>query len=216
MLSPLNLSHQVHLIDPMQVQPATVIGVGSVGSQVVEFLADSGVTDITVYDDDRVESHNCPMSSYGREDTGLLKVHALSVRVLRDVGITLKARAERFECQTLSGTVIACVDSMSARSQIWAHVEGNPRCNLFCDTRTHGAYIECYVVDPHTKEECEEYRKSLYSDAESLRQSCGYHGVRYATAAVASAVVSQVCQFWQTGTKKAWHAERRDILVNVN
>jgi hypothetical protein len=216
MLSPLNLSHQSHIIDPTLVQSVTIIGVGSVGSWVASLLADSGVVDITVFDDDRVESHNCPMSAYGRYDTGLLKVDALSARIMRDVGIELHTHSVRYETQKLSGTVIACVDSMQARSHIFGNIEGNVRVALFCDTRTHGPYVECSIVDPQSRIECEEYRKSLYSDTDALRQSCGYHGVGYATVAIASAVVSQVCQFWQTGTKKPWHAERRDMLVNVN
>ncbi len=216
MQSSLNLSHQIHLVDPGCVCPVTIIGAGSVGGFVAMLLAKSGVVDLTVYDDDSIESHNIPMSIYGVGDIAKFKVDALKERIEADTGVSIKAVRAMYEAQPLSGTVIACVDTMSARSNIWKSVCGNPRVDLFVDTRTLAAYHNVYAIDPHSEEDVEEYTKSLYSDKDAVRQSCGVHGVGYATVVAASSAVSQVLRFWQHGTKKLWHAERRDTLESIN
>ena len=216
MPSLLNLSHQIHLIDPDSVRPVTLIGAGSVGGFVAMLLVKSGVVDLTVYDNDSIDSHNVPMSIYGVGDIARFKVDALKERIEADTGVPIKAVRAMYERGPLSGTVIASVDTMLARSTIWKGVKGNPRVDLFVDTRTYGAYYNVYVIDPHNEEDVEEYEKSLYSDSDALRQTCGIHGAGYATMAAASSAVGQVLRFWQHGTKKLWHAERRDILEAVN
>lgn len=211
----LNLSHQSYIIKPNFIRPVTIIGAGSVGSFVAMALAKSGVTDLTVYDDDYVASHNVPMSAYGVDDVGQFKVHALAGRLLGESGMTPKTHCAKYVDQRLSGTIVACVDSMQARKIIWEGVRKNPRVDLLCDTRTHGAYYELYSVNPHSKEDAEEYQKSLYADEDTLLHSCGYHGAAFASMAAASAVVSQVVRYWQTKDKKFYHAEKRDILYSV-
>lgn len=215
MKSQLNLSHQKHLIDPDCVRPVTLIGAGSVGGFVAMLLAKSGVTDLTVMDHDSIESHNVPMSTYGIADIARFKVDALKERIEADTGVSIKAVRAVYDGEPLSGTVLACVDTMHARSIIWKAAKGNPRVDLFVDTRTLAAYSNVYVIDPHAEDDVEEYEKSLYSDQDALRQSCGVHGVGYATVVVASSAVSQVLSFWQTGRKKLWHAERRDTLESI-
>lgn len=214
-LSPLNLSHQHHLIEPESVRTVTLIGVGSVGSHVAMLFVKSGVTDLTAYDDDSVESHNVPMSIYGIGDIGRFKGTALHERIEVDCGVGIGLHLKQYTNGKLYGTVVACVDSMQARANIWREVWGNPRVDLLVDTRTYGAYSVMYVINPHDDEDVAEYQKSLHSDVDALRQSCGIHGAGYATVGVAGDVVSQVVQFWQYGTKKRWHAERRDLLLTV-
>ena len=141
MLSPLNLSHQVHLIDPNCVRPVTLVGAGSVGGWVALLLVKGGVTDLTVIDHDSIESHNIPMSFYGIEDIARFKVHALKHRIEKDTGVSITDICKAYEQDPLSGTVIACVDSMHVRSALWKAVKGNPRVDLFVDTRTLASTI---------------------------------------------------------------------------
>jgi molybdopterin-synthase adenylyltransferase len=55
----------------------SVIGCGAVGSFTVLTLAKMGITDITVYDGDKVEEHNLPNQWYKLDHLGMNKTDAL-------------------------------------------------------------------------------------------------------------------------------------------
>ena len=56
-----------------------IVGCGSVGSTVAENLARCGVTNMTLWDFDKVEPHNLANQMFRQQDIGKLKVEALCV-----------------------------------------------------------------------------------------------------------------------------------------
>ena len=54
-----------------------IVGCGSVGSTVAENLARCGVTNMTLWDFDKVEPHNLANQMFRQQDIGKLKVEAL-------------------------------------------------------------------------------------------------------------------------------------------
>lgn len=198
----LNLSQQLELFDPGLARPVTVIGAGSVGSQVVSMLARLGVSDITVWDADSVESHNIPMSAYGPEHLGRYKVEALHDLVLAQTGIEIKVRREMYQGEALKSSVVCSVDTMAARSLIFEQVNNNPLVDLFIDTRTSEEYLEVYSVRPCCADETRQYAKLLYPDSEALRSMCGRHGVIYVTSLTAAVAVSRLTTAWKGGKNK--------------
>lgn len=211
-----NYSHQNDLFDQRCVQPVFVIGAGSIGSVVILALVKMGFHDIVVMDADVVDSHNAPMSLYQGKHTGRLKVDVLQEVIEYMTGVTIKTVSEFYTDQTIKQSIIiACVDTMNARSNIWKKVKGEFRINLFIDTRTSAAYSEVYAVSPRLTEEQEQYEGFLFPDSEAARQMCGSHGVIFVPFHVASAVTSTIARFLHTGQKIFCHSVKCDTLETI-
>jgi len=212
-----NYAHQMELFNPACAKPIIVIGVGSIGGYVVDFLAKMGVSDITVMDHDSVASHNSPMSIYRPQDVGRHKVDVLKEIVYDHSGISIKTFREEYTNQKLDqfNAVIVCVDEMAVRKAIWDQVKGNIKISVHIDTRTSGAYGEIISTSPFTQTEQADYEKLLYSDEEASIQTCGMHGVIYASVGVAAGVTGNIAQHWQNGNKKPRDARRYDLLKSI-
>lgn len=200
----LNFSQQDDVFDPNAAQPVTVIGAGSVGSQLVAMLAKIGCREITVWDGDDVESHNIPMSAFRMADLGKPKVAALEALVAEQSGVRIKAIPRMYEGENLTGTVVACVDSMEARMLLWDRIRDNPNIDVFVDTRIAAEYVTVHAVAPCDRSSCDEYGKLLYPSSEAVRPTCGRHGIVYVTAAAAVAACACLTNAW-SGRKKDRH-----------
>ena len=213
----MNHAHQVHLFNPQFARPVTLIGAGSVGSWIAYFLAKMGVTDITVYDGDDVASHNIPMSFFGIEDVGRFKVEALEERIRRETGTSITAHARMYAGEPLRNTsVVASVDTMAARTLIWEQVKDRATVDVFCDTRLSAAYIDILTIDPTNSTEQADYERLNFRDEEAAVQSCGLHGIAYASSRAAGIVAANLSQYWM-GNAKEWRVtERCDTLERVH
>lgn len=192
----INRSQQSELFNPHAARPITVIGAGSVGSQLVLQLARIGCTDITVYDGDHVESHNIPASAFEPNDLSMLKVVALAAHVRRQTGIEIKAIPRMYAGEKLRTTVVACVDTMEARMMIWERVKNNPLVDVFVDTRMAAELLAVYVIRPCKKEHVSHYDLRLYPTSEAMPNLCGRHGIVYGTAVAASIACRAVAASW--------------------
>lgn len=211
----LNLSQQRGLFDPAYANKVTVIGVGGVGGNVVHMLTKMGVPDITVYDDDGVETHNVCMSVYKPTDVGLLKVRALEKIVHEQSGASIHAIDKKYVGEHLTGTVVMCVDNMEARAFIWKQAKGNPNVNLFIDTRTAGEFISIFAINPCDPEDKEYYNNFFYSSSEAIRQDCGLHGLYDINVHVATIVTRNLRNYWKNGKKKQHHEESCVNILEV-
>ena len=203
MSSHLNFSQQHEIFEAAYAQPVTVIGVGSVGSQVVSMLAKIGVTSITVHDGDAVESHNIPMSAYRVGDLGLLKVEALRALVKEQSDVEITVVPSMYEDAPLRSAVVACVDSMEARQKIWKQVRMNPSVTILIDTRVAAELVSVFAINPCDPEDIEYYEHFLgYSSKDAVRPMCGLHGIVYVAASAARAVCANLTSWWQKGRKR--------------
>lgn len=204
----LNLSQQKYYLEDADIKPVTVIGAGSVGSHVVSMLVRIGITDITVYDHDSIESHNVAPSLYGEEDFGLYKVDALAAIILRDTGVAIKVVRKRYEGEPLKRTVIMCVDTMEARQLVWKKVRNNPLVDVLIDTRIAEEFWQLFAISPCNQKEIAYYEHYLnYSTSEAAPQMCGLHSIIDVSIAVAAEAACVLRSFWKRGTKN-WHVER--------
>ncbi len=196
----MNFSMQNRLFDPEHARSVTVIGVGSVGSNVADMLARIGVEHLAVVDGDCVESHNIPASRFGIADLGYFKADIVAKRLLKETGLTAKVERRYYEGNDrLKGSVFSCVDTMSARMKIWSAVKKNPLVDVFIDTRVAVRFFTVFCVRPSVPEDIAHYEQFLYEDAEATGQSCGAHGIITASAMVAAEAVERLCAFWSDG-----------------
>lgn len=197
----MNFSMQSDLFDPGHARPVTVIGVGSVGSNVANMLARIGVERMTIIDGDAVESHNIPASRFTLDDLGYFKADIVAKRLRDEVGLTVKAERRYYEGEErLKGSVFACVDTMSARKKIWSQVKKNPLVDVLIDTRVARRFFTVFCVRPSLPEDIAHYEQFLYDDAEATGQGCGAHGIITASTMVAAEAVERLCAFWSDGS----------------
>lgn len=98
-----------------------IIGCGAVGSTVAENIARLGLTEISLYDFDTVESKNIANQMFTEKDIGRLKTEAVARMMLRinpDIRNGLVLHNEGYTDQNLSGHVFLCVDNIDLRRNI--------------------------------------------------------------------------------------------------
>ena len=154
--------------------PITIIGAGAVGSFVCLTLAKMGCTDITVYDDDDIDTHNISNQFYREQDCGNSKVESLKAIIKEFDNIDIKIVSKKYKNQSLEGIIISAVDSMSVRNDIWKNIKYNPSIKLFIDGRMGAEVMRIYTVKPHDKDEIKFFEKYLQkSNIDEKIKSCG-------------------------------------------
>lgn len=192
----LNWSHQKSLFNPAHARPVTLIGAGSVGSNIALLLAKQGIEDLLVLDADDVASHNVPMSAYRPADIGRPKVEALHDLVLEATGLKIGNIANMYTNQPLRHTVIASVDTMDARAAIWKSVRMNPNVDILIDTRVYERFVEVYFVRPCLPEDMDAYEARLYPQNTTVKRTCGNHGIAFMANLAASVAVAGLTDAW--------------------
>lgn len=213
----LNTAHMEKLFDPRLACPIDLVGVGSVGSQIAKKLAKTGFTDIRVWDDDVVASHNVPMSEYGTCHIGMPKVLALQQRIEEDTGVVIDAMQKKYQEEAFrrQSVVISSVDDMDVRLNIWNQIQGKLSIPFFCETRMEGAFIDVLALRPYQREDITRYKALWFPNSESRKHVCGTHGIIYATSRAADVVTANITQFL-SGEPYEWrYAERCDTLTRV-
>jgi tRNA A37 threonylcarbamoyladenosine dehydratase len=197
MSNQLDFWRQMTIISPSALDnyKVTVIGVGGIGSPTVIALAKMGISQITVYDYDFVESHNLPNQIYRISDLGKPKVEALKEVVADYAGIDIVAKMERFENQQLSGIVISGVDSMAARKTIWDKVRYNVSVPMYIEARMGAEVCRIHSVKPLDPTNVRWYESTLYSDDDALDLPCTERAIIYTVFMISGLIVRQVKNF---------------------
>jgi molybdopterin/thiamine biosynthesis adenylyltransferase len=190
--------------------PVTIIGAGALGSWLALFLAKLGITDITVYDFDEVESHNIANQAFNIHDIGKTKTQALQDIIAVQTNHKINIKNEKYTNQRLNGIVFLMVDSMKERKRIWEQsIKLKPAVKLMIEARMGLNMGRVYNVNPIDLEQGKRYEETLYSDDESEVSACGASMTVITTAtAIASWCARQLIN---------WHNESEldnEILID--
>lgn len=177
-----------------------IIGCGAVGSHVAELLARLGITNIHLWDDDVVMTHNIANQNFTVNDfytPKVLAVESIIKSINPDANVTVHERKwEPYGMMT--GYVFMCVDSVVPRQQLAEFAVFND-ITIF-DMRmglTSGQY---YVV---TKDRLENYKKTLQftdeeADALTPKTACNFTlSVAYSIWALVAYCVKDAVVFWK-------------------
>ena len=135
--------------NPSGVARCHIIGCGSVGSAVAEYLARLGLTKISIYDFDKVEAHNLANQMFYQDDIGKQKTEAVENMLLRinpDIKRDLKVFG-KYESQRLNGYVFLCVDNIDLRREICEKNKANKSIKGVFDFRTRLVDAQHYFAD---------------------------------------------------------------------
>lgn len=127
-----------------------IIGCGSVGSTLAENLARCGVTKMTLWDFDTVESHNIVNQMFSQQHIGKSKVEALA-DILVDINPYIKDELELqpkgWQGKLLSGYIFLCVDSIELRRAFVEKHMDSPYVKAVFDFRTLLESAQHYAAD---------------------------------------------------------------------
>jgi len=188
---------QLDIFSPSKFKtPITIIGAGATGSYITMLLAKMGCKDITVYDDDEVETHNLPNQIFRIKDVGAKKVLALAEMVLEATGTEIKAIPKKFTGGPLKGIVFALTDTMKSRKQIWdKSVKYQLSVDLLLETRMEAEGGRIYAVKPSIPAQVEAYEKTLYTDKEAVESVCTRRAIAPTVETIAGMAVFDMINF---------------------
>ena len=127
-----------------------IIGCGAIGSTVAENLARFGLTKISLYDFDNVESHNIANQMFTSEDIGKTKVQAVAEylqKINPEIKNDLILVEKGYTGQRLSGYVFLCVDNIDLRREIAMACRDNPFIKGMFDFRMRLEDAQAYAAD---------------------------------------------------------------------
>ena len=197
----IDLNKSLEFFNPSVVtKPVHIIGCGAVGSHVAELLARLGINNITLWDDDVVNTHNVANQNFTNDDLYQNKADVVAARIAAiNSGCNVTVHTERWKPQGMfSGYVFMCVDSIVPRQQMCTFA----MCNdiVIFDMRmglTSGQY---YIVD---KSRLINYKVTTNftdeeADKNTPKSACNYTlSVAYSIWALVAYCVADAVRYWQ-------------------
>lgn len=212
----LNLTKSRDYFDPVTVDGRChIIGCGSVGSFVAMYLVRSGVTSITLYDNDVIEPHNLGNQLYTTDDFGKPKTEALKEYLLKiNPDCNIKVRGN-YTDQPLTGYVFLCVDNIEVRHKIAKAHRYNNMIKAMFDFRTGTEDASHWAAIWSEPKQVEQFIKSMEFTHEEAKEettitACGVAlGLCTTVAVVAAIGVNNFITYIRSNTLK------NVILLNV-
>ncbi len=199
--------------------PIHVIGVGGVGSHVVELLCrmQLGRPGLHLYDGDVVEAHNLPNQQFTLGHLGQHKVQAAAAQASVWSGEQVRVVTHPDHVTgriPLHGIVFLCLDSMAARRQICEQsLFGNSAVSLVLETRMDASTASVVVFDPSNPVHQECWLGYWYPDEETENQAgCGGH---YAIPTAASTTANLAVQALLNHYRTSWDETPNRIRLEL-
>jgi len=157
-------------------ESVTIVGLGGIGSHLIQMLLKMGNISIVAYDYDVVEEHNIGTQEYRFQDIGKNKVDVWKERA-KDYGARITGYPERVTKDTAFGTtfVFSAVDTISARKDIFKAFLNSPVTRYLIDGRMAALKGQVFRVDKENDIEVHSYEKTIdFSDADTdiVREPC--------------------------------------------
>lgn len=146
----MNLNKSLEFFDPMTItNPIHIIGLGAIGSNLVDMFARLGVTNLHLYDFDTITAHNIANQRYTNLDITECKTTAM-YRMCKSINVQCKPVLYEDGWEPgmrLSGHVFLAVDNIDLRNAIVKENLYNPMIKTFHDYRMRLQDAQHYMAD---------------------------------------------------------------------
>jgi len=203
-----------------------VVGLGAIGSKVLEHLVCAGLTNITACDFDKVEDHNLANQLFDRSHIGMHKTTACWHWVEAKCGIdtankitfhTAKLDHNSGELLKDADVIISCVDTFDARGmlmglakEVWA--------GLFIEAGMATGHATMFMVDPSNPSSVREWMTTLGDDDDPSYEvsACGTGLSVGVTASLISGIMSwSLMNYLKTGyTEKKLRLDTAPFMIS--
>ena len=148
-----------------------IIGVGATGSKIALGLAKLGLTNIRLFDDDKIEEHNIANQAFLPHQVGMPKVEAMK---------ELAPYAD-FDCHNelytgqvpLGKVVFLLVDCMDMRKRIFNDNIKLKKCNIMIETRMGASFSKIITINPSLLSDIKFWEDRWYPNDQAEVSSCG-------------------------------------------
>ena len=211
---PMDLSKSYDFFKPEMLKSRVhIIGCGAIGSTVAENLARFGITQITLYDFDKVEAHNIANQMFRNTDIGKMKIEAMAeylCEINPDCKDGLRLVPDGWTGQRLSGYVFLCVDNIDLRREIATAYKDNPYVKGMFDFRMRLTDAQHYAAAWDDQKMVQDFINSMAFSHEEAKEETPVSACNI-TLSVATTVrmvvacgVSNFIKFVKEGTIKKW------------
>lgn len=177
----------------LESQEIAIIGVGAVGREVARTLACNGAKNLTIYDFDTVEEHNCATQGYHDADINRAKVECTAEEVRRlnkDINIVAINDRWRPTKDKVFDAAFFCVDSLSMRAKLFNWFSESA--GFIGDSRIGGEQIRLLSVSDEASRL--HYPTTIGSDETAHSDGCHIPMVKHSANIAASMLVQQYIQ----------------------
>ena len=197
----MNIQKHIEFFNPQEIDKNIhIIGIGALGSTLVENLTRLGISKLYLYDYDVVNEHNIANQMFFTQDIGEEKVNALE-RTAKAINPAIEIiKCGKYIDQKLDGYVFMCVDKLQPRLDILNNNKLNPFVEMYFDTRMRLTDAQHYA-----SKDAERILKTLdftqeEADEQTQVSACGTTlSVVYTVRNIISYVVANFVGFVQTG-----------------
>jgi molybdopterin/thiamine biosynthesis adenylyltransferase len=199
--------------------PITIIGVGSVGSNLADICMKAGFADFTLCDFDIVEVHNLPNQRFTRFDIGAEKTRCVQNFLFRHSYQSLNIRSYKDLNMIESfndGIVFSCLDSMESREELFAHMKKVKDWKLFVDVRV-GLFKYSVILIKNKSEDLERYEASLNPEVKTTGRVCGMETIINGVIGASNHAVQKALQ-WLTGKElpsEVFSDVENDVMIQL-
>ncbi len=216
--------------DQLTNQKIAIIGVGAVGRQVTLQLASMGFSWLWLIDPDNVEIHNLPTQGWDAYYVDSPKVTVAAERArAKNSQLSVWATQGKFTEKVVLGEdtkdsrgvplikavdiVFSCVDTMSARKEIWyLLLKESLSMKLLLDSRVNAEAVRILTADTYDKVSISRYSKTLYTDEQAVGGNCTIPMTLY-TANIAAGLL--IAQFTKWLRRDRGLEPEEDMLFNI-
>lgn len=194
----LNLHRQLDFLNPdvVDIPNVTIIGCGGIGSYVAYYLAQMGVTNLTVWDRDKVAEHNVSNQNFTLSQVGQFKVDAIRDAIIEKTGETINVKRQFFnsESQIDDGIVILATDSIASRELVYNVIKDVPEITYMIDGRLGGELCTVLSIDMTDSEQKKFYESTIFPSDEAEGLPCTGKAIIYVAARIAAEITYHVKQ----------------------
>lgn len=170
----MDLTKHIEFFNPTKLYDEIhVIGLGAIGSNVVQMLTRMGIENMHIYDFDTVSEHNIANQSYLGVQVGSTKIEATEENCLAiNPAVQLFKHPEGYsEGMPLSGYVFLCVDNIDLRRAIVEEHRCNPMVKAMFDFRMGLKDAQHYAADWSNDKQVENFLASMQFTHEEAKEA---------------------------------------------
>lgn len=178
----------------------TIVGIGGIGSNLAYSLARTGILELTLYDNDKVELVNLAGQLYPRTEVSNYKSYALRTFLNMYTNCFVRARTTRFDMYSKPDPVtFTGLDSMASRKEVfdtWYTKYQGQKYSLFVDGRLSFDTIQIFAFSGADEELVKLYRdKYLFDDSQADETICSMKQTTY-LASMIGAMMTNIFINW--------------------
>lgn len=194
-------SRQANFVPALfQKQRFLVVGCGAVGRNIVMTLASMGCKDISVYDFDKVELHNCASQGWEESDVGKTKITAITKKVQALYkGCKITGYDKKWAPDYCFYDIIfTCADCMNARKAVFQYYTNRRGSKpIIIDSRMKGE--EMRILMSWDKTTRIYHKEQFFTNDEAADGSCATQTTLYSSNIIASLSIQKAVSFFRDG-----------------